>query len=188
MLDPFVKFTIVYPDNAMIVKQMRHEDMEYLRYRILTDRSERKPMVSVDTSRFYEGAKTLVDLLEYTDTTGHVLKLKTVDVIVDINGRGHSEICASAVCQSSFLKIHKLTIDPELVIKYSYDGPDGENKFGTYSIGVSITNSNITKTTHFADVLSGEILKYSQNFKSPSVFADDIQKSIIGAIRDFSKE
>lgn len=64
MSDTLLDFNVVYVKNIATIPDLWNNDMEYLRSRISTNRSISGDRLTLDDGRIYEGAKTLVDMLE----------------------------------------------------------------------------------------------------------------------------
>ena len=191
MSEHYFYLSIDYPDSSTLLKATREEDMEYLRTRVLTDRSERctytpvSHTVPLSISRYYEGARTLVDLLQHTDPTKTFLVLKSVSLCIEPNGDDlYACLIASTKLPGSYLRKFRTNNDGEVLLTYKYNGPTAEYREGYYELDVAVTlfekkDPVNTSSWHSDKIGVKATLRYSQNFETPSVFAGNIQ-TIIG--------
>lgn len=82
MLGMLLDFNVTYVRNIADNPAMWSADMDYLRSRVSTNRSMVADRLSMEDNRLYEGAKTLVDMLDYLRLikTGFILNEVHIEV------------------------------------------------------------------------------------------------------------
>lgn len=75
--------TVEYPEDYRYTNTFYNNDIEYLKSRILTHRSINSSKVDPVTSQYYEGAKTLVELMDIVHRTGMVHRIFNVSITID---------------------------------------------------------------------------------------------------------
>ena len=191
MIEPYVNLIAEFPDSISAIRTMCNHDLEYLRNCVLTDRSIRDPNMSVDTSRYYEGAKTLVDLVEYTDPVFDIIKPRKLELRIDIGDAIEKSvyIAVDSEVLPKALRQYRIGTGAMVNILYRYNSPCDGNPYGTYTIDVTVSTGKEGKTistTPFC-VSSGQILKYSYNFPMPSHFADIMERTIVANLRELDR-
>lgn len=176
MAEPYVSLRVDYP-RELLAKALFKEDMEYLRQRILTDRSERND-VSAYVSRYYEAAKTIVDMLEYTSPE-HKMALRDVYLVIDPDEKdGITKLVSNWTTG-------KLSIG--LCIEYSYRSSAYQGAESTYSIDVRTTGL-VSVERQLLRQTSKDPLKYSWNFPSPSVYSALLEAELQSMFKELPGE
>lgn len=198
-------FSVEYPEEYGVWFPTYSKDMDYLISRILTYRSAHTMMMDPETSQYYEGAKTLVEILDLFFTTGIMKTCKSVQV--NIENTKDSDQCNCAEINFAF------NVDREIVnnageltareygnyyisLLYTRETADpsgifiihgrNTNNLNTFTVGSTLVSEVdvITENLNWLDESAkcfpaGPILKYSENFPTYAMLGHMICEQVI---------
>ena len=197
-------FTVPYSDAVspgMFMTFYRNE-LEYIKTRIRTFRSIHSSDLDTETSQYYEGAITCVDVFDIFCRTGTVVDIKPLMVTID-NTSGHfphvllttklklAEYGAKIALSIYYTRHTKFVGVGMFVVRCQLLEDDWE----TYIPGKEFTVGDVIAeclmpndlswthesfTSLFSDKCfqAGNVLKYSENFWSPSILASEFAQQL----------
>ena len=193
-------FEVKYPEEYGVWYPTYDQDIEYLKSRILTYRSAHTTEMDMETSQYYEGAKTLIEVFDLFMATGIATICKDMNVLIENIKEpehfDHAEVQFHMICdQTQVDDSGKMTSsakgDYKITLIYTRETNNpcgifliyGENldNGNTFTVGDTLV-SKIGLTTDHLNWLdegakcfpAGPILKYSENFPIYATLANQI--------------
>lgn len=198
MLGMLIDFNVTYVRNITDNPAMWSADMDYLRSRISTNRSMAADRLSMAGNRLYEGAKTLIDMLDIL----RLMKTRFIMNEVHVEISGDSTFPHSTVTATLRMFDGEVPIGPvEISLIYTNAGQRTINGGFIVALrahrGDAIPFSdgigNIVIRDHFGNVpalekyvdldkpycyKAGQSLRYSENMPTPSEFVNEIDMAV----------
>lgn len=197
-------------NSPYLVNTFGEDDMDYLRTRIMTYRSVHSLMIDEKTSRYYESAKTMIDLLNiFRKMDSYAIFISEVEVVVQPDTEdsiGYARLTAPChVTARQYTDCsHRYSVSTDMQIQMYY--ADYGNDAGFYYIRLIPSNETNEPVSvgslYLSDYIMPEdakkypfledyanegmcfpvglVLKYSENFDAPS----NLEKQFEDAMRE----
>ena len=191
-MSKLLEFSVDYNYLSSARPNIIRLDMEYLKSRIMSNRSMNTTRLSLSDGRLYEASKTLIDVIDYTLQADIDIGVKRIDVVID------NDIDLPIVKITTKVVVFKPKVYGPFTVDFMYTMAGQKSEYGGFIVVFRPDLEELSPSTvgdvliheHFGVIpaldklvgvpdatclKSAKILSFSENFPTPSELIYNLQ-------------